>query len=201
MGSLSLHRLHTSKRTQQAKVGGKKFPKENKIFLQLRGPKNRIGPNTFDATTSGHLISGEKPIDGFRELEEELGKNLDLTDKTFLGINRNIIIQGSYINREFCHIYIAKTNNSLSDFDLQKGEVTGVFSLDIDSAINLFADGTGVVRVDGKVWNNNNYQSVSRMITKKDFCSYHDRVDISGYYLKVMIMADRYVKGQRPLRV
>ena len=49
-------------------------PKENKIFLQLRGPKNRIGPNTFDASASGHLSSQEKPIDGFREAEEELGK-------------------------------------------------------------------------------------------------------------------------------
>lgn len=176
-------------------------PKENKIFLQLRGPKNRIGPNTFDASASGHLSSGEKPIDGFREVEEELGKKLNLIDKTFLGINRNVVIQKTYINREFCHIYIAKTENNISDFDLQEGEVEGVFALDIADAINLFSDKVNSVQVEGKIWNGKNYKDESRSITKKDFCSYHDRVNISGYYLKVMIMAERYIKDQEPLRI
>ena len=176
-------------------------PKENKIFLQLRGPKNRIGPNTFDASASGHLASGEKPIDGFRELEEELGKHLKLTDKTFLGINRNVIIQGTYINREFCHIYFAKTSNDLADFDLQEGEVAGIFEMDINDAINLFSDGVKQVCVKGKVWNKDHYQEDSRFITKQDFCSYHDRVNISGYYLKVMIMAERYIQGKMPVRI
>ena len=40
------------------------------IYLQLRGSKNRIGANTFDASASGHLSSNEKPEDGFRELKE-----------------------------------------------------------------------------------------------------------------------------------
>jgi isopentenyldiphosphate isomerase len=176
-------------------------PKENKIFLQLRGPKNRIGPNTFDASASGHLSSGEKPIDGFREVAEELGKHLNLVDKTFLGINRNIIIQGTYINREFCHIYIAKTENNLSEFDLQEGEVMGIFALDITDGINLFSDKLNNVQVEGKIWDGENYKNEFRSITKKDFCSYHDRVNISGYYLKVMIMADRYIKDQKPLRI
>ena len=176
-------------------------PKENKIFLQLRGPQNRIGPNTFDASASGHLSAGEKPIDGFREVEEELGKNLNLADKTFLGINRNVIIQGTYINREFCHVYIAKTKSNLSDFELQEGEVAGIFEMDINDAINLFSDVVKSVHVLGKVWSRNHYQEVSKTITKKDFCSFHDRVNISGYYLKVMIMAERYINGQTPLRI
>ena len=175
--------------------------RENKIFLQLRGPKNRIGPNTFDATASGHLSAGEKPMDGFRELEEELGSKLNLTDKTFLGINRNVITQGTYINHEFCHIYIARTGSNLSDFDLQEGEVTGVFALDVNEGIQLFSDKLESVQIEGKVWNDGHYKNVSRTLTKKDFCSYHDRVEISGYYLKVMIMAERYIQGQKVLRI
>lgn len=176
-------------------------PKENKIFLQLRGPQNRIGPNTFDASASGHLSAGEKPIEGFREVEEELGKNLHLTDKTFLGINRNVIIQGAYINREFCHIFIAKTENSLADFELQPGEVAGIFAVDINEAIDLFAGVRENVSIEGKIWDNDGYSLASRTITKKDFCSYHDRVEISGYYLKVMITAERFIKNQKPLRI
>lgn len=176
-------------------------PKNNKIFLQLRGPKNRIGPNTFDASASGHLSSGEKPIDGFREAEEELGQNLNLSDKTFLGINRNVIVQGAYINREFCHVYIAKTTNNISDFELQKGEVTGIFELDILDGIHLFSDKVSEVSIKGRVWDGNLYKNESRKITKKDFCSFHDRVNISGYYLKVMIMAQKYIQNNPPYRI
>jgi len=176
-------------------------PQKNKIFLQLRGPQNRIGPNTFDASASGHLASGEKPIDGFREAEEELGKNLNLTAKTFLGINRNVIIQGNYINREFCHVYLAKTTKDLNDFELQKGEVAGIFAIDANDAINLFADVIPSLSIEGKIWDKDHYQTVSRTITTKDFCSYHDRVEISGYYLKVMIMIERYIHGKMPIRI
>ena len=112
-----------------------------------------------------------------------------------------MIIQDAYINHEFCHIYIAKTDNDLSDFDLQEGEVTGVFALDINKAILLFSDELESVQIEGKVWNDGQYQNTSRTLTKKDFCSYHDRVEISGYYLKVMIMAERYIQGQKALRI
>lgn len=176
-------------------------PKENILFLQLRGKKNRIGPNTFDASASGHLSAGEKPIDGFREAEEELGKNLNLYDITSLGINRNVIIQGSYINREFCHIYMAKTENNLKDFHLEDGEVTGLFKLDINQGIKLFSDELATVEITGIVWDKNSYKAETREITKQDFCSYHDRVNVSGYYLKVMIMAERYVKNNPPYRI
>ncbi len=176
-------------------------PDKNVLFLQLRGPKNRIGPNTFDASASGHLSAGENPIEGFREAEEELGKKLNLSDKEFLGINRNVIVQGAYVNREFCHVYIAKTKNDLSDFQLEEGEVAGLFKLDIQQGIKLFSDGVASVSVEGIVWEGSTYKTETRTITKRDFCSYHDRVDISGYYLKVMIMAERYLKGLSPYRI
>ncbi len=176
-------------------------PKENCLFLQLRGKKNRIGPNTFDASASGHLSAGEKPIDGFREAEEELGKNLNLSDISSLGINRNVIIQGTYINREFCHIYMAKTKNSLNDFQLQKGEVSGLFKLDIAQGIKLFSNELPSVKITGIVWDENSYKKETREITQQDFCSYHDRVHVSGYYLKVMIMAERFVKNNPPYRI
>ncbi len=176
-------------------------PQKNIIFLQLRGPKNRIGSNTFDASASGHLSSGEKPEDGFRELQEELGNNINITEKIFLGINRNVVIQGSYINREFCHVYIAKTTNEITDFELQVGEVAGIFILDITDGIQLFSNKKSSVCVVGKVWDGERYKNAKRNITQKDFCSYRDRVNISGYYLKVMIMAQRFIQNIEPYRI
>lgn len=176
-------------------------PRENKIFLQLRGQKNRVGPNTFDASASGHLSAGEKPEDGFRELYEELGSHISLTDKTFVGINRNVIVQGSYINREFCHVFFAKTDMSLKNFDLQTGEVAGLFTLDINDGIRLFSDEIKKISITGLIKKEGSYQTETREISAQDFCSYHDRVHISGYYLKVMIMAMRYIQNTPPYHI
>ncbi len=176
-------------------------PKENTIYLQLRGPKNRIGPNTFDASASGHLSAGEAPIDGFRELEEELGNNLNLSEKIYLGINRNVIIQGSYINREFCHIYMAKTTANLSDFQLQNGEVSGIFKLDITQGIQLLSGNLESTEINGLIWNGQEYVIETKQIFATDFCSYHDRVHISGYYLKVLMMAERFIRNNPPYRI
>lgn len=176
-------------------------PKEKIVFLQLRGLRNRIGPNTFDASASGHLSSGEEPIDGFREVTEELGNNIGLYDNVFLGINRNVIIQESYMNREFCHVYMAKTNNNLSDFKLESGEVAGLFKLNIKDGIQLFSDETPFVEITGIIWDGNSYKTETRHISKQNFCSYHDRVNISGYYLKVMIMLERYLQNHSPYRI
>lgn len=176
-------------------------PQKKTIFLQLRGQQNRVGPNTFDASASGHLSSGEQPINGFRELQEELGNHIQITEQTFLGINRNVIIQGSYINREFCHVYMAKTNSDLSDFDLQKGEVSGIFQLNIQDGIDLFSNKKEAVLIEGKVLVGKEYRPQTKTITKQDFCSYHDRVNISGYYLKVMIMAKRFLHNEEPYQI
>ncbi len=176
-------------------------PSKNTIYLQLRGPKNRIGPNTFDASASGHLSAGEQPIDGFRELSEELGRNLNLSDKTYIGINRNVIIQGTYINREFCHIYLAKTTNELTDFQLQDGEVTGIFEMNIAKGIQLFAGDISSVEINGLIRSGNEFISQLRTVKSKDFCSYHDRVNISGYYLKVLLMSERFIQNNPPYRV
>ena len=176
-------------------------PDENKIFFQLRGPKNKVGPNTLDASASGHLSSGENPEDGFRELYEELGVNIDISDKIFLGIHRNIAIQGAYLNREFCHVYMAKTAMKIDDFDLQLGEVSGVFSLNITEGIQLFSNKKTSVLIEGKIWDGEQYKLEKREVTQQNFCLYRDRIDISGYYLKIMIMAERYIQNKEPYRI
>ncbi|MGI6681074.1 MAG: NUDIX hydrolase [Bdellovibrionota bacterium] len=174
---------------------------KNIIYIQLRGSKNRIGPNTFDASASGHLMSGETPEDGFRELTEELGKNIILSDKQFLGVFRNIYTSHNYKNYEFCNVFMANTQSVLTDFNLQIGEVYGIFELNINDAILLFFDKKQYVDIDGKIFENNKYTKDTRKISQKDFNLYKERVFISGYYLKIMIMAQRYVNNIFPIRI
>lgn len=176
--------------------------KSQSVYLQLRGPKNRVGPNTLDATASGHLSAKENPKDGFRELTEELGIGYDdLINPVYLGINKNIFLTNTYLNREFCHVFMAKTDLDLSDFSLQPGEVQGIFSLKINEAICLFDNKKQTVLCHGLILNNGLYEGVNRQITLTDFCNYRDRTLISGYYLKIMMTADHYLKEQPPYRI
>lgn len=176
-------------------------PEKKEVFLQLRGAKNRVGANTFDASASGHLSSGELPENGFRELEEELGGNLSIFDKTYLGIYRNIAHLPNYLNREFCHVYFAKTTAALNQFALQAGEVNGIFSIKIDDGLALFSNARAKAEVFGKVWDGNAYQAQTQSVSTADFCCARERVQISGYYLKVFMMAERYINNHSPYHI
>ena len=146
-------------------------PLKKVIYLQLRGPKNRVGPNTFDASSSGHLSAGERKEDGFRELYEELGIKVDLDQVCYLGYFKNIAHFLNYINNEFCHIYIVPTQKTLTDFVLQKGEVSNVFELNITDADNL---------LNGQEINISS-QNEKRKITIQNMCIYKERIE-NGYY-------------------
>lgn len=174
---------------------------ENIIYLQLRGPKNRIGANTFDASASGHLSTKEKPENGFRELEEELGSNIKIYDNEFLGVFRNIFISKNYINREFCNVFIANTDSDINDFTLQEGEVFGIYKLNIQDGIDLFSHKLDKATINGKVFDNNQFLNDTKTISINDFNLCDERTKISSYYLKVMIMAQRYINGISPNRI
>ncbi|MBR5129975.1 MAG: NUDIX domain-containing protein [Alphaproteobacteria bacterium] len=146
-------------------------PCKKVIYLQLRGPRNRIGANTFDASSSGHLSAGETKENGFRELYEELGVNIDIEQACYLGYFKNIAHLSNYTNNEFCHIYLVPTNNVISDFVFQDGEVSNVFELKIADIDDLFM-GQEIEICS---------QNEKRKITIQNMCIYKERIE-NGYY-------------------
>lgn len=165
------------------------------VLLQLRGPKNRIDPGSYDASASGHLGASENPDEGFRELQEELGVSINDEDKHYLGVFRNIAIRksGEYINREFCHVYLASSNHSIEDFILEEGEVDGVYEVNIEEAIDLLTGKVDKINILGL---NNEVE-----ISVDDMCNYHERTNVSNYYLKVMLAAKALVEGSDELYI
>jgi len=169
--------------------------KDRSIVWQLRGPRNRIDPGSFDASASGHLSAGENPEHGFRELEEELGVTIEKNKRAYLGVFRNIAIRnsGKYINHEFCHIYLALSDFGLSDFTLQEGEVDAAYEMNIDEGIALLSGKKDTVMLKGLETDKN--------ITVKELCNYHERTVVSNYYLKVLTAARDMLEGRTPLAV
>jgi isopentenyldiphosphate isomerase len=170
------------------------------VVLQLRGAKNRIDPNSFDSSAGGHLASGEKPADGFRELREELGMTIPEKDRFYLGLYRNIAIRhlatGTYINHEFCHVFLGRCDLPLDAFSLQQGEVNGVFEISIEEAIDLFTGKMQRINAVGLAWNGQEFVLFEKTVTEESMCNHQDRCQISKYYLKVMLAARGLLKNE-----
>lgn len=118
IGQTSIDEIHQKGLWHQTFACWLYNPDKKVIYLQLRGHRNRVGPNTFDASSSGHLSAGETKEDGFRELFEELGVKVDSQQAHYLGHFKNIVHLPNYTNNEFCHIYLVPTDKTLSDFIL-----------------------------------------------------------------------------------
>ena len=174
VGQTSIDEIHQKGLWHQTFVCWLYNPYKKVIYLQLRGPKNRVGPNTFDASSSGHLSAGERKEDGFRELFEELGIKADSERAHYLGYFKNIVHLPNYTNNEFCHIYLVPTNKTVSDFVLQRGEVSNVFELKLSDADDLLQG------MEIEVCS----QNEKREITIQNMCAYSERIQ-NGYYKQV----------------
>lgn len=176
-------------------------PQKETVLFQLRGVRNRIDPGSFDASSSGHLKAGESPADGFRELREELGIDIPVENRLSIGIFRNIAIRGRYINREFCHVFLARSEQSLSGFHLQDGEVAGIFEVGIQDAVNLFAKKVPAVKARGLSKCGNGYTTAEKIIRIEDTCNWHERCEVSNYYLKVTLACQDFLRGKEIIRI
>jgi len=140
----------------------------NVLLIQMR--KKHNGKNFLDISSAGHLTSGEKPIDGIREIKEELGIDIDINKLVYAGYFKEAIdgfIKDNvpFFNREFCHTYFYQYNESLNDFKIQEDELDGIYEIKLDNLHNLFSNKIKNLEING-LFNN---KKDSRIITENDF--------------------------------
>src|ERR1035437_3521295 len=124
--------------------GSKRF-----VLFQRRGPDKKLYPNALDITAAGHLLAGESPIDGIRELTEELGIPASASDLVPMGVRTDVAIIGSVTNREFCHTYMLESNLEPRDYSLQQAELSGLVEMDLGLGLELFSGACAAVPVSG----------------------------------------------------
>jgi len=113
---------------------------------------------------------------------------------------RNIAIRGSYINREFCHVFLAKNEQALSGCRLQDGEVVGVYEVGIQDAVNLFSKKVPAVKAAGISRCGNQYTTEEKIIRIEDTCNWRERCEVSNYYLNVMLACRGFLRGDEIVR-
>jgi isopentenyldiphosphate isomerase len=176
------------------RLGGK----EPAVLLQARGTASRAFPNLLDLTVGGHLLAGEPPlVGGVREFQEELGVEVAPDNLVFLGVRRNVLVDGEgIVHRELIHAFLVLDDRPLEAYRLQPGEVGGLFECSITELLAALDAPSKSVHRNGIVISENGTIGSSR----RPFTA-ADLVPNEPYWITILVMAERLALGRRPLGI
>ncbi len=160
------------------------------LLAQRRATEKDTWPGRLDVPAAGHLAAGEEPLDGLREVEEELGLRVDPNRLVSLGTRRVELEIPGGLDREFHDVFLLVDGTPPEDFRLQPEEVQAVLRIALDDAEALRSVGSAPAR---------EYPAAGFFDTRvglEDFVPYMD-----DYLRLVALAARRALGGERPERV
>jgi isopentenyldiphosphate isomerase len=115
-------------------VFGKDASGEPYLLVQRRAAAKDTWPGYLDVTAAGHLAAGEEPLDGLREVEEELGLRIEPGKLIPLGSRRIEQEIPGGCDREFHDVFLLFDPTSPERMRLQAEEVEAVLSMSLVDA-------------------------------------------------------------------
>lgn len=116
------------------------------LLVQRRAAAKDTWPGYVDLTVGGHLAAGEEPLDGLREVEEEIGLRVDPGRLVLLGTRRAEGRIPDGLDREFQDVFLLRDDTPPGDLRLQKEEVGSILRLGLGDAEALGAAGSAPAR-------------------------------------------------------
>ena len=163
------------------------------VLFQKRGRHKKLYPGLFDITAAGHYRVGERAKDGVREINEELGLPVKLSELIPLGVKIDVSREKGIVNREFCDVFILICKSTPDCFRPDLGEVEGIVQMRIADGLRLFSGERRMVGAKGTIWSHQRdcWENINLKLARNDFVP---RVD--PYYLKIFIMANLILQQQ-----
>lgn len=166
--------------------------KPHAIF-QKRSANKKVAPGLFDVSVGGHYATGEDAqTAGPREMQEELG--ITVRFEELLPLGRRVCVYGftpGVQENEFQDVYFLFRHVAPETLALQDEEVDGIIMLNIEKGIELFTGKIG--KLQTKFYKTGSTEEQID-ISQLDFAPCLD-----NYYLKLLLLAHRYIKGERNL--
>ena len=119
------------------------------LYLQHRCAGKKDYPDLLDITAAGHLLADETVHDGVREIKEEIGITVPFDELISLGVIEDCATMENFIDKELVHLFLYKSTNPLSDFVLQKEEVSGIVKVKLDDFEMLWFGPLEEVHIQG----------------------------------------------------
>lgn len=107
------------------------------VVLQRRAPEKDVWPNRFDASAAGHVRFGETVAQASREIEEELGLEVDVGDLVRVMQHRQEHRhENGLVDREIHDVHVVRIDRPLAEY--RPGpEVTGLVRVMFRDLIEL----------------------------------------------------------------
>ncbi len=165
--------------------------------LQQRSELKAAFPGLLDISSAGHLAAGETPLDGLRELEEELGVRVEPTELYELGVRRLVDNNGEgRLNRELAHVFLLRDDRPLDQYSVGSDEVDAVYDVPIHRVLELLHGHLDELVIDGVAGaGSQTSEPIKRPITKDDL------VPSDGYWTVMLVMAERFLAGNRAIAI
>lgn len=164
-------------------------PRGPEVLLQHRAARKDVWPLRFDASAAGHVRFGESLAEAAREVREELGITVELSDMIPLGRHRQ---QHDHLNglidREFHQLHLLTPGPPDAAYVPDPEEVAGLAWIDADDLLNL-AEG----RLDAAIARYRGVdaaadQFAERTLTTTDLVPYAD-----GYHRRLIGEIRRHI--------
>ncbi len=162
-------------------------------LFQKRAAAKKIAPGKFDVSVGGHYAAGEDAtVAGPREIREELG--LDVRFEELVPLGRRVFVYcftPGVTELEFQDVFLLYRTINTDALTLQREELGGVVEMNVEEGISLFSGkqakiDAAILRSDG--------------LTERLPVSAADFVPcLDNYYLKLLLLAKRYINGEREL--
>jgi isopentenyldiphosphate isomerase len=170
------------------------------VVFQLRSKQKDTVPNSLDISAAGHLHAGETPIEGLRELKEELGIKVKSDNLISLGIHVEVWCDDKTINREFDYVYFLRDDRKLSDYLVQPSEVIGLTKIKIEDGISLFTKKKNEIEGHSIHYDEKGKALNEEFIQKLNISSFAGG-ERNNYFIKIFTLAKQYFEENKLLYI
>jgi isopentenyldiphosphate isomerase len=171
---------------------------ENIVLFQLRASKKENQPNKLDISAAGHYLSGETIEDGVRELQEEIGIKIKISDLIPLGVRMTTFYnsdQGT-TNHEFQDVFFLQLDKHLTEYSLSE-EVDGLVAISTKDGMRLWTGEVESIKAEALIKNKNDQSGISIIDVRKS-----DIVPVlDNYFYRVFIMAELALNDWKHLTI
>lgn len=115
-----------------------------KVLLQKRSRHKDLEPEKVDVTVGGHLSAGESVFDAVREVEEEIGLEVQPEQLSHLGGWRSERNYPNAVDREVQEVFALVNDWPLEEYALDCREVYLLYEVPISRLLDLYRNGTAL---------------------------------------------------------
>jgi len=168
-----------------------------RVVLQRRHRAKVAFPGLLDLSATGHLTAGERPVDGVRELNEELGIQVTPADLVPIGVRLLADDDGGEgHNRERVHLFFVTDDRPLDHYDPDPDEVESLVEVGAGDLLRLFDHQPHPApSVEACEWQPGS-PPVQVTIDRSDLVA-----PVDGYWIVLLVMAERFVASEGPLAI